>query len=306
NLERIVKGMPDHGRSLPDPVARRQTAKLINGMGIPVAEGTVTLDRFVSELRAKIAGTAERSTSQKETSAQLNRFMDNIGPGEKADPRKSIDTARIGLLQKEASAVHPGKAVPEPQTHPHPSEDTKGEIRLVPSIENAPAKPANIMAGPAVEEAKPQTRTLPSYVVQQVSRQILHSHQNGVREIQLQLHPPNLGRIQVNIDTTGDAIRVRIVTEQQGAQELIASQSGDLKAVLSEQGLRVEKIDVQYDHFFDQALADTRQNHSRSRGQHQRGSGGRMVRKTDSPDSPFVEGREKRLHSADSLLDLVA
>jgi len=131
---------------------------------------------------------------------------------------------------------------------------------------------------------------------------MVRSYQNGTKEIRLQLNPPNLGRLQMHIDSTGETLRVQIVTEQQSTQELLLSHAGNLKSVLSDQGLRLEKIDVQFDQFFDQSLSNARQESGRSNSRRQRGQGGLGSSDREFPD----ENRNEKPRATEGVLDLVA
>jgi hypothetical protein len=92
------------------------------------------------------------------------------------------------------------------------------------------------------------------------------------------------------------------VTEQLSTQELLLSHAGDLKSVLSDQGLRLDKIDVQFDQFFDQSLSNARQESGRSKNRRQRGQGGQIDRDKEDSD----ENRSEKPRETEGVLDLVA
>ena len=99
-----------------------------------------------------------------------------------------------------------------------------------------------------------------------------------------------------------DGVRVNIVAEQQVTQELLLSHAGELKSVLMELGLRLEKIDVQFDQFFDQSLSYARQESNKSNGRRQRGADARQPGGAEQTE----EGLSETPKEGEGILDLVA
>ena len=93
----------------------------------------------------------------------------------------------------------------------------------------------------ATQSAPP--KTLPYYVLGQVNRQILRSRLTNENEMRLQLKPPELGRLKMNIENTAKGLKVNIITENSAARDMLLSHSGELKTALMDQGLRVDNID---------------------------------------------------------------
>ena len=65
----------------------------------------------------------------------------------------------------------------------------------------------------AEHETKPLRGSLPSYLVDQVGKQIARSILRGDRSVRLQLKPPELGRMKVNIDFNDNTLKLGMVTE---------------------------------------------------------------------------------------------
>lgn len=79
-----------------------------------------------------------------------------------------------------------------------------------------------------------------------------------VRSLQLQsggrrssarmwLHPPELGRLYVDVRIERDTLHIRFRTESERARGLVSDRAALLKEALAEHGLRVEKFEVIYD-----------------------------------------------------------
>jgi len=110
----------------------------------------------------------------------------------------------------------------------------------------------------ASTEKMPGSKLLPSYMLNQVSRQIVKSVENGNTEIRLQLKPPHLGRLQITIETLNDTLKVNIVTEHHATRDMLMANSTELKTILFDQGIRLEKVEVQLAFNFDQSMSNAK------------------------------------------------
>lgn len=151
---------------------------------------------------------------------------------------------------------------------------------------------------------QPTAKLLPSYMLNQVSRQIVKSFENGDKEIRLQLKPPHLGRLQITIETINNSLKVNIVTEHHATREMLIANSAELKSVIFDQGIRLEKVEVQLAFNFDQSMSNTKHDFQKSKGnKNQRFSiSGEMPGldpMSDKINGSGLKGRER-------ILDLVA
>jgi flagellar hook-length control protein FliK len=90
-----------------------------------------------------------------------------------------------------------------------------------------------------------------------VGRQIIRSVHQNQTEIHLQLKPPHLGRLRMSLETVNDGMRISILTEHQSTREMLRAHTGELRTALMEQGVRLEKIDVQVAFNFEQSMANS-------------------------------------------------
>ncbi|MBW1735941.1 MAG: flagellar hook-length control protein FliK [Deltaproteobacteria bacterium] len=101
---------------------------------------------------------------------------------------------------------------------------------------------------------------MPAYLIDQVSRQISRSMLAGERAIRFRLTPPELGTLKLVLKVNKNSVKVEMMTESSAAKEIILSNIGDLKAALLDQGVRLEKIDIQNSGgMFGQSFADWRE-----------------------------------------------
>jgi flagellar hook-length control protein FliK len=96
-----------------------------------------------------------------------------------------------------------------------------------------------------------QPVTLPSgTIVQQeeVVRQIIERFQIARRDfdtrVNIQLHPAELGEVQISLSVKEGAVRANVVASSQYAQEIIEKNMGKLRTVLENQGFTIDQIAV--------------------------------------------------------------
>lgn len=69
---------------------------------------------------------------------------------------------------------------------------------------------------------------------------------DGVREARIQLHPAELGRLQVTVSTDGDQARVSFVAETAAARDTIEQSLPRLREMLEQNGLQLAHSDVDH------------------------------------------------------------
>jgi hypothetical protein len=74
----------------------------------------------------------------------------------------------------------------------------------------------------------------------------------------LRLHPPELGRIRVDVRIAGDKVRIGVQTETDQARELLSGRASNLKIALQQHGILVDRFDV-VTNTADQAAGDPAQ-----------------------------------------------
>ncbi len=101
-------------------------------------------------------------------------------------------------------------------------------------------------------------RPLPAHVTHQVSKSLVRAIDQGENLIRIQLKPPELGRLMMTIDNSGNTLKVSIVTETLAARDILTSTAVDLKSVLSSSGVTLERFEVDMNADFRQSMADAR------------------------------------------------
>ncbi len=82
-------------------------------------------------------------------------------------------------------------------------------------------------------------------VLQQVHSGLLQNLGQGRQQLTLQLNPPDLGSLTVNLKVVGKEIQAVLRAENQEARQIIAENMPALRQSLESQGLRVTRLEVQ-------------------------------------------------------------
>jgi hypothetical protein len=112
------------------------------------------------------------------------------------------------------------------------------------------------LSSPVKQTAAFQQGPLPAAVVNQVGREIAAFVRRGDRFFTLQLKPPELGIVNIEMDVKENALKMSVVTETSSAKDLLHANYVDLKRVLEGYGIRVEAFDVQLNDSLNHASAN--------------------------------------------------
>ena len=153
------------------------------------------------------------------------------------------------------------------------------------------------------QNPEPVRNFFPAHLIDQVGKQISRSLLRGERVIRLQLKPPDLGTLRVKVDMKDNILKLGIITENSSVKELLLSNIHELREALVEQGVKLDRLDVQINYNFGHSLADSKE--GLNKGQRW----GQDINKvpimaegdTENPISGFLN-----MAAGDRLLDLVA
>ena len=87
-------------------------------------------------------------------------------------------------------------------------------------------------------------RTEAPDILQQVSQKLVWSVRNGEEKIKLQLEPPQLGSLYIEIGRQKDVLQATIWTNNQVTKELLESHQLELQRILKEDGFHLGQFDV--------------------------------------------------------------
>jgi|GEM_PF-2153458 len=118
--------------------------------------------------------------------------------------------------------------------------------RAVDQVSLASARP-QVAAGAQTQAAAPQaasSRSQPSVLLEQLSGKMTLMLKSGRPSMRIQLNPPELGGLKINLRVDGQSVRATIITENQQVQQLLGSNSSDLRQSLADQGFNLDQFDV--------------------------------------------------------------
>lgn len=86
---------------------------------------------------------------------------------------------------------------------------------------------------------------IPRYVAQQVEQGLLSSFRSGTTRLDLQLHPQELGAITLSLSLRNGEVSATIRSEKTETAEMVTRQLEAIRTNLEQQGLKVDKVEVQ-------------------------------------------------------------
>ena len=120
--------------------------------------------------------------------------------------------------------------------------ENRGEISLISKPEgNQAASSANEVTK-THEPAALRTET--PEILQQISKKLIWSIRNGEEKIKLQLEPPQLGSLHIEIGRQKDMLQATVWTTNQMTKELLESHQVELQRILKEDGFHLGQFDV--------------------------------------------------------------
>ena len=150
---------------------------------------------------------------------------------------------------------------------------------------------------------KPFRSYLPISLVDQVGKQISKSILRGDQMVTLQLKPPDLGTVRIEMDIKDHTLRLSMTAEHHSVKELLLNNIHELKEALVQHGVKLEKVDVQITSNFDQSLNASKE------GTHNGHGTRKDLDEKQFNSNDFAEGASAvpmNILSKNNLLDLVA
>ena len=113
------------------------------------------------------------------------------------------------------------------------------------SIAATMAKPVTVAAEGAAPVESPVTLTLPPPVeMVAAALRVARPDTDGSWRVNLQLHPADLGEVNIVLEVRGGSVAVHIAADSQMTRSLLSEHLGDLRASLKEAGLETGTMDV--------------------------------------------------------------
>ncbi len=130
--------------------------------------------------------------------------------------------------------------------------DSQPQTQAPSATPAAPTVAANLPASPGNPTPPPAgAPPMPMPVADQLTRAfVAHADivgQQGRTDFHLRLDPPQLGSVRIHLTATDNTVSARIVTAQEGTQQLLQNQAHHLRQGLAQAGLSLGSFDVTRD-----------------------------------------------------------
>ena len=179
----------------------------------------------------------------------------------------------------------------------------KSETRVMDDPQHISSSTFSESINTGKQNAEPVRNFFPPHLIDQVGKQISRSLLRGERAIRLQLKPPDLGVLKVEMDIKDHILKLGIITENNSVKELLLSNVHELREALVQQGVKLERLDINISYNFGHSLADSKEGLNKGQRWGQ-----------DINEVPFMAGDDREetiswpwnIAAGDRLLDLVA
>lgn len=202
------------------------------------------------EVAAKAAGNAEetRDVDSEETvdaaSPKVLERADEISQSlDETEETQTVQNARESAQGRDSGRESEGKA-----------HDGNGNLVLQ-TIRNEEFQPQteSVQAESGAREADAQD------IMRQIMDYMRIQVKQDVSSLEMQLHPANLGTLQIQVAAKGGALTANFITQNEAVKAALESQMVQLKESFEEQGVKVEAIEVTVQtHQFEQNLEQGR------------------------------------------------
>lgn len=215
--------------------------------------GTVITDRLADFLKDLKLPQGKSDTAHKEAIATQTKAAatatqaDASGAGAQTQTSNVVSLGALAAQPTTDSTVTPGggDAARDKVLTPALQGDAPAQATTPPASEVKPQAPAPEVQFHKLVQAASVSQ---DKVVDQVKVQIQNMAQQGVDRINIQMQPPELGRVHVRLDISseGHTTGITITASNQSTLDLLQRDSRDLAKALQGSGLSMEAGDMQF------------------------------------------------------------
>ena len=200
----------------------------------PLAKETKKTDRSAS--LEKLQDTAKQNEVPRITNQEP--VSEKGGSASNLSELLSDKNAQATILQTENfsdgkgfKGLETAKTGPDLQIQP-PTATVNTTLKAVEA--SKPILPENLLARGATE----------AKIINQITDKMTIRSNGSENEVHIKLDPPSLGKVRMNIITSGDTVRTVLVVENHAVKQVIENNFNQLRDSMSEQGLKVDSFTV--------------------------------------------------------------
>lgn len=227
-----------------------------------------SFDQIKNQFENKLLLPEDKNTTTGNPLFSVNKDVFQGSDTKQKDVNKNFE---VFLNQKKNTDMDPGGLQKEIRGALRQLKPENSKIIDQSPVSGIDAK-TDVQTGFQALRSKPSLKELPTYVTHQVSKSLVRAINQGENILRIQLRPPELGRLMMTIDNTGNNMKITIMTENQAAKEILVSNINDIRTALSNSGVNLERFDVDMNSNFQQSMADAR-NQAGNPGQRQQNRG---------------------------------
>lgn len=276
----------DYKTMVPGQFAQNQAHHLMDRIDLDNtnSNGPITLAKFAMELKQLVNSTMDDRSNNKKLNGKMDRFFDKLKVSkEKMGVTASqfakqqpgmidglLGTQNSGLIEGDLSNYALLEKVMEGMVEQTESNDINFNMmrdKMLESLRDKDNIKDPTILTESMKEARIQNdftpdapkqasgKTLPTFVMEQISRQLMKSVKKGDSELLINIKPPRLGRLQLSLENAANGLKISIVAEHSATKEMLASQINELRNLIVEQGVQLDSIDVEINKDFGANLA---------------------------------------------------
>lgn len=183
-------------------------------------------------------GAASSAPDDGSPAARVASLHDEAGAERLATRAVSTEAAKLTAPAHEGQPPLASREAPAPAAPPaSPPISGQGVLH------NANGIASNFSSAPGVDLAMQRAPTDPEFV-DELGARIQVMLRDGLGKAQIQLHPAELGRLQVTISTDGDQARVAFLADAGATRDAIEHSLPRLREMLEQNGLQLAQSDV--------------------------------------------------------------
>jgi flagellar hook-length control protein FliK len=230
----IVETNQDVNDEAPSLLAQLKNTAKESEKAEPLAKLTKKTDRSTS--LDKLQDTSKQNEAPRITNQEP--VIEKGGAASNLSELLSDKNAQATILQTENfsdgkgfKGLETAKTVPDLQIQP----TTATVNTTLKAVEaSKPILPENLLARGATE----------AKIINQITDKMTIRSTGSENEVHIKLDPPSLGKVRMNIITSGDTVRTVLVVENHAVKQVIENNFNQLRDSMSEQGLKVDSFTI--------------------------------------------------------------
>jgi len=227
NADQLEEGKLEQPATLSNPLNELNISDEMDGID---AMKTKNVKDEASKLSPQTLFEAIEETGDMDEKSEEGSSDENVQLKEPTKTRRAMQSDQIAQIDKPVVSKSTGHIELAPIT----LSDAKETLNAIKSLQN--------QAGELINTVLPEKHAVK--LTEEVGSRVMMLHQQKLTQAFIRIDPPELGALEIHIETKGDEAKVTIVTQQVNVKEALDSQANRLREMLHEQGFEQVDVDV--------------------------------------------------------------